>query len=409
MRILLAGGGTGGHLYPALSLARALSGAPADPGLCSPRAVPVGPGTPMRLSLDAPGDAGPELLLVTDRTEVGERIAHEFDVPIAVVESRPLSRSSLRAAAAGLLGNVRGVAQSMPIVSAFRPDVVIGAGGYASFPVIAAVGLLRAGPLRHTKIAVMNPDVSPGLANRALAKVADEVWCAYASTAGYFGRKFVLTGTPVRPEFYASPPAADARKALGLAPDRRTILVFGGSQGARSINVAASALVARRRLPPDWQVLHIAGERDHEWMAAERSTEPNDNRYVLLAHLAEMALAYAAADVAVCRAGASTLAELATAGVASILVPYPHAAEDHQRKNARAFADAGAASVIDDAELDPDTLYWRLVETMDPAKLAAMRDAARGLARPRALADMVERILMGRIGSGDASAAPTTR
>lgn len=362
----------------------------------------------MRLSLDSAPDAGPELLLVTDRTEVGERIAHEFEVPIASVESSPLSRSSLRAAASGLFGNVRGVAQSMPIVSTFKPDIVIGAGGYASFPVIAAVAMLRGtGPLRQTKIAIMNPDISPGLANRALAKVADEVWCAYAATAEFFGRKFVLTGTPVRPEFYALPSAADARKQLGLSPGRRTILVFGGSQGARSINVATSALVARRRLPPDWQVLHIAGARDYEWMAAERSAEPNDNGYVLLAHVAEMALAYAAADIAVCRAGASTLAELATAGVGSILLPYPHATEDHQRKNASAFAEAGAAIVMEDGELDPDALYWKLVEAMDVSKLAAMRDAALGLARPRALADMVERILMGRIGTGDANAAPS--
>jgi UDP-N-acetylglucosamine--N-acetylmuramyl-(pentapeptide) pyrophosphoryl-undecaprenol N-acetylglucosamine transferase len=360
----------------------------------------------MRLSLDAPGEAGPELLLVTDRTEVGDRIASEFDVPIVAVDSRPLSRSSLRAAAAGLFSNVRGVAQSMPIVSSFRPDVVIGAGGYASFPVIAAVAMLKTtGQLRQTRVAVMNPDVTPGLANRALAKIADEVWCAYPATAEFFGRKFVLTGTPVRPEFYDLPRAQDARKRLGLAPDKKTILIFGGSQGARTINVAASALVARRRLPPDWQVLHIAGERDHEWMAAERGAEPNGNRYVLLPYLAEMALAYAAADIAVCRSGASTLAELSTAGVASILIPYPHAAEDHQHKNAVAFAEAGASLVMSDADLDPDALYWKLVEAMDPARLEAMRKAAHALARPRALADMVERILMGRIGGGGANLA----
>jgi len=137
-------------------------------------------------------------------------------------------------------------------------------------------------------------------------------------------------------------------------------------------------------------------------MAAERAAEPNVNRYQLLSYLAEMAPAYAAADIAVCRAGASTLAELATAGVASILVPYPHAAEDHQRKNAVAFADAGAALVMEDADLDPDALYWKLIEAMDPARLEAMRKAAHALAHPRALADMVERILMGRIG-GDAN------
>ena len=362
----------------------------------------------MRLRLDQPAevhDGTPELLLVTGRGDVDERMRGEFDVPIAQVDSRPISRSSLRAAAGGLFGNVRGVAQAMPLVSSFRPDVVIGAGGYASVPVVAAAAMLRgAGALRATRIAVMNPDVAPGLANRALATVADEVWCAYQATAPFFGRKFVLTGTPVRPEFYALMPPQDARKRLGLDPHRTTVLVFGGSQGARTINVAASALVARRRLPGAWQVLHIAGERDHEWMAAERSAEPNDNRYVLLPHLAEMALAYAAADVAVCRAGASTLAELATCGLPAVLVPYPYAAENHQRKNAEAFAGAGAAAIVDDADLDPDALYWKLVELIDDSRLAMMGTAARGLARPRALSDMVERILTGQVG-GRASAS----
>ena len=357
----------------------------------------------MQLLLDAPityADTGAELLLVTARGDVDERLAKEFDIPIAAVDSRPISRTSLRAAASGVLGNVRGVAQAMPLVSNFRPEVVIGAGGYASVPVVAAAAMLRgAGTLRGARIAVMNPDVTPGLANRALATVADEVWCAYASTETFFGRKFVLTGTPVRPEFYAPLPAADARKRLGLSPDRKTILVFGGSQGARTLNVAASALVARRRLPADWQVLHIAGERDHEWMAAERAAEPNDNRYVLAPHLAEMALAYAAADVAVCRAGASTLAELATMGLPAILVPYPYAAENHQRKNAEAFAAAGAAVIVDDAELDADALYWKLIDVMPNMRRASMGAASKGLARPRALADMVERILTGAIGA----------
>ena len=351
-------------------------------------------------STDAAHDTGPELLLVTSRGDVDDRIAHEFEVPIAAIDSRPISRTSLRAAASGLVGNVRGVAQAMPLVSNFKPNVVIGAGGYASVPVVTAAAMLRgAGMLRDVRIAVMNPDVSPGLANRALARVADEVWCAYAATAQHFGRKFVLTGTPVRPEFYSPLAPADARKRLGLHPAKTTILMFGGSQGARTINVAASALVARRRLPPAWQVLHIAGDRDYEWMLAERNAERNDNGYVLMPHLAEMALAYAAADVAVCRAGASTLAELATTGTPSILVPYPYAAENHQSKNAHAFVTAGAAAVIDDAELDPDALYWKLVEIVEDSRLASMGDAARSLGRPRALSDMVERILTGRIGS----------
>jgi UDP-N-acetylglucosamine--N-acetylmuramyl-(pentapeptide) pyrophosphoryl-undecaprenol N-acetylglucosamine transferase len=133
-------------------------------------------------------------------------------------------------------------------------------------------------------------------------------------------------------------------------------------------------------------------------MATERNAEQNDNRYVLLPYLAEMALAYAAADVAICRAGASTLAELATVGLPSILVPYPFAAENHQRKNADAFETAGAAAILDDADLDPDSLYWKLVEVMSDQRLVTMRAAARKLGRPRALYDMVERILTGQIG-----------
>ena len=337
--------------------------------------------------------------MVTSRSDAGDRVTSEFDVPVAHVESRPISRSSLRGAASGVIGNVRGTAAALPIVARFAPDVVIGAGGYASVPVVAATAMLRSGPLRRTRIAIMNPDVAPGLANRALATIADEVWCAYAQTEEHFPRKFVLTGTPVRPEFYALPPARDARKRLGLDPDRATILAFGGSQGARTINVAVSALASRRRLPASWQLLHVCGERDHEWMAAERAAEPNDNRYVLLPHLAEMALAFAAADIAVCRAGASTLAELATTGLPAILIPYPFAAEQHQRTNAALFGGAGAAAVMPDDALDHDSLYWKLVELVDEKKLAAMRQAAVALARPRALADMVERIMSSRIGS----------
>lgn len=358
----------------------------------------------MQLVLDAPPVQGADreaaVLFVTSLKDIGDRALSEFDVPVTAVDSRPISRSSLAAAARGLIGNARGIAQAIPIVSRFDPDVVVGAGGYASVPVVAAAAILRGvGGRKSTKIVIMNPDVTPGLANRTLARIADEVWCSYQATAASFGEKFVLMGTPVRSEFYSLQPAADARKRLGLDPSRTTILAFGGSQGARSLNVAVSAMVSRRRLPPAWQVLHIAGERDYAWMAAERGAEPNDNRYVLVPHLAEMGLAFAAANVAVCRAGASTLAELATVGLPSILVPYPFAAENHQRKNADAFAASGAAAIIVDGELDADSLYWKLVDIMTVDRLAAMRVAARDLARPRALHDMVERILLGRIAA----------
>jgi UDP-N-acetylglucosamine--N-acetylmuramyl-(pentapeptide) pyrophosphoryl-undecaprenol N-acetylglucosamine transferase len=133
-------------------------------------------------------------------------------------------------------------------------------------------------------------------------------------------------------------------------------------------------------------------------MAAERKAEHNDNRYIAVGYLDDMALAHAAADVVVSRAGASTLAENAVSGLPALLVPYPHASEDHQRKNAQVFAARGAAIIVEDAELEADSLYWALLDIMTGDKRATMSAAARGLSQPRALHHMVERILLGGIG-----------
>ena len=327
-------------------------------------------------------------------------IAQRANFKSVAVRSRPLARGSLVAAAGGLAANVVGTGEAMPIVAKFRPDVVIATGGYASVPVVMAAAALRAsGALRRTKVVLLEPNVEPGRANRFMAGAADEVWGAFEESARFFGRKFVLTGMPVRPEIYARPTQVEARRSLGLDVKPTTVFVFGGSQGARSINVAVSRMVAHRRLPAHWQVLHVTGERDYEWMAAERKVEANKNRYRVVPYLDKMELAYAAADVAVCRAGASTLAELSVVGLPSILVPYPHAADNHQRKNAEVFARHNAAVVIEDAKLDSDALYWALLDALEPERLAARRFGAAALARPRALAAMIERIVKGQIGA----------
>jgi len=377
-----------------LSLARALSGAPADPGLCKPgETVPQ-----IELALDL-HDGAPTLLFVSSDAALDAGMLADIHIPTATVTSRPLSRTSPLAAAAGIGGNAVGVAQALPLVARFRPDVIIASGGYASVPVVTAAAMLRlAGRLPGLRIALIEPNALPGMANRTLSRAADEVWGAYADTAVYFPGKFVKTGVPVRPEFYSQLAKADARRRLGLDPGRSTVLVFGGSQGARKINVAVSAMVARRRLPPEWQVLHVTGKRDYEWMAAERKAEHNENRYLAVAYLDEMAVAHAASDVVVARAGASSLAEFAVSGLPALLVPYPYASEDHQRKNAEVFAARGAAIIVDDAILDADTLYWALLEIMSDDKRTAMGAAARGLSQPRALHHMVERILTGGIG-----------
>jgi UDP-N-acetylglucosamine--N-acetylmuramyl-(pentapeptide) pyrophosphoryl-undecaprenol N-acetylglucosamine transferase len=344
-------------------------------------------------------DGAPTLLFVSSTGALDAGMLADARIPTATVASSPLSRTSVFSAALGLAGNAVGVAQALPLVARFRPDVIIASGGYASVPVVSAAAMLRtARRLPGLKIALIEPNAMPGVANRALSRAADEVWGAYADTAAYFPGIFVKTGVPVRPEFYAPVAKADARKRLGLDPGRSTVLVFGGSQGARKINVAVSAMVARRRLPPEWQVLHVTGKRDYEWMAAERKAEHNENRYIAAAYLDDMALAHAASDVVVARAGASSLAEFAVSGLPALLVPYPHASEDHQRKNAQVFEARGAAIIIEDALLDADTLYWALLDIMNGDKRAAMGAAARGLSQPRALHQMVERILLGGIG-----------
>ncbi|MBV8221783.1 MAG: UDP-N-acetylglucosamine--N-acetylmuramyl-(pentapeptide) pyrophosphoryl-undecaprenol N-acetylglucosamine transferase, partial [Candidatus Eremiobacteraeota bacterium] len=214
MRILLTGGGTGGHLYPALSLAQALSGAPADPGVCAPD-----DGEPR---LQFPNDAH-ELLFVGTRGGMETQIVARTHIPAQYVRSRPMSRSSLAEAASGVAANALGVTEALPILRKFKPQVVIATGGYASVPVVMAAATMRAsGMLRGAKIVLIEPNVEPGRANRFMAGAADEVWGAFEETRAFFGQKFVVTGIPVRPEILARPTQVEARRSLGLDPKLAT-------------------------------------------------------------------------------------------------------------------------------------------------------------------------------------------
>jgi len=234
-------------------------------------------------------------------------------------------------------------------------------------------------------------DATPGLTARLVAPLVDEVWTTFPTATELFGRKAVQTGPPVRASLRAVKDAPSARERLGLDPDRTTILVMGGSLGARSINEAVAALVTRRTLQPDWQVLHVSGERDYAYMQAEERALAPGNQVVLVPYLADPADAYAAADVVVGRAGANTLAELAVTGTPAILVPYPHHKDQHQVRNAELFAAQGAAVVVPDAELDGDKLWWALRDVLETDRLRTMRSAARSLAPRDATAAMVAR------------------
>jgi len=363
LRIAYAGGGTGGHVYPALAI---------------DDAVRARYGSAYRARFFGNRD-GLEARLVTT-------------LPLSFVPSAPLRRTASLDTLRTLARNAAGVFIALRALAEFRPDVVIATGGYVCFPVVVAARILRAVRLVRCRIALLEINVTPGLTNRLLRPLVDEVWTTYAASSASFAGKAVQTGAPVRASLHIAKDAASARGRLGLDPDRTTVVVMGGSQGARSINEAVAAMVTRRAPVENAQVLHVSGERDHAYMQAEERTLAEGNRVRLVPYLDDPADAYAAADAIVARAGASTLAEIALAAVPAVLVPYPHAADQHQAHNAAVFAEGGAAVVVPDRELDGDRLWWALREVLQPDRNAAMRNAARALVPRNAEAAIVARI-----------------
>ena len=364
LRIAFTGGGTGGHIYPALAIDDALRAA-SQPGTYDARFFG--------------NRGGLEATLVKS-------------MPITFVPSAPLQRKLSLSALRTVFSNSAGVVVALAGLARFRPQMVVATGGYVCFPVVVAARMLRFVRAIRCRIALLEINVTPGLTNRLLKPLVDEVWTTYAVSEAAFGGKAVVTGAPVRASLALVKDAPSARERLGLEPDRTTVVVMGGSQGARSINEAVAALVTRRTLPGDWQVLHVSGERDYAYMQAEERELAGGNRVRLVPYLEDPADAYASADVVIARAGASTLAELAVTGSPALLIPYPHAAEQHQAHNAALFANAGAAVVLKDEELDGDRLWWTLREILEPDRNSAMRRAARSLAPRNAAAAIVARI-----------------
>lgn len=356
MRVVITGGGTGGHLFPALATHEALR----------------------RRRPDA------EVLFVGATRGVEATIlprqGHAFrGLEVSrMMGAGPLAR--LRTAAA-LPGVIREAAR---LLRDFRPSVVLGVGGYASVPTVVAARL------RKLPIVLHEQNAYPGLANRWLGRFATAVAVAFPAGAARFpaGRVHV-TGNPVRADITPGD-AGEARARLGLAADRFTALVFGGSQGAHRLNVAVRealpALVAGgRRL----QFLHATGPRDVNEVRDAYATYRVPAR--VEPFLEDMAAAYRAADFVVCRAGAGTIFELAAVGKPGLLVPYPYAANDHQRLNAEALVAAGGAWLLLDQYCDGRRLAASLEAAHDkPEQLRAMGDKARTLARPDAAARIVD-------------------
>ena len=356
--IVFAGGGTGGHLFPALAVADELRGRHPDAFI-----VFIG------------GTRGLETRLVP---KAGFALRA---LPLSGLKGRSLPGRVLAAGAAALA-----VLRCCGWFVARRPDLVVGVGGYASGPAVLAAWLLRVPRM------LMEQNHFPGATNRWLAPRADAVCVpSYAAKARLCGVGLV-TGNPVRPEFASiGPPPNGPRLAL---------LVFGGSRGARSINRAVvAALPQLAAMTPPPLIVHQTGPEEHEAVARAYASHPGLTADVR-PFLDDMSQRLAAADLVVCRAGATTLAELAAAGRPAILVPFPFAADDHQRANAEAVRDAGAAVMVEDRDLDGARCATEIAQlAIDRPRRDLMAAAARTLARPDAaerIADVADALLTGR-------------
>ncbi len=361
---LVAGGGTAGHVLPALAVARALE-------------ARRGPGS---------------VELVGSRRGLEASLLADVDLPRTLLPGRGIARrldpASLLANAAAVAGLLRACVLALLLVARRRPAVVVAVGGYASVPAALAARLLA------VPLVLVNVDAVPGAANRLLGRFARASAVAYPDTPL---PRAVLTGAPVRPEVVeaavagrAGPEAraearTQARQRLGLPRDSLVVAAFGGSLGARRINEAVLGLARLWVDRTDRALYHVVGRRDAAW--AGEQDAPGAPRYVQVPYEDRMDLLYQAADLAVCRAGAMTVAELAVIGLPAVLVPLPVAPGDHQTANAGALVRAGAALLLLDGDCTPSGLA-AAVDAMasDPATLPAMAEAGRSLGRPTAAA-----------------------
>lgn len=355
LTIVIAGGGTGGHLYPGVAVARALKAR-----------VPEA-----RVSF-----AGTARGLET-------RVVPQEGFELDIIRSSGLKGKTIAALLRGVAMLPAGLLDAWRLLSRRRPHVVLGVGGYSSGPVV----LLAA--LRGTATMVLEQNAVPGFTNRRLAPFVRAAAVTYDGTLSYFRGRGFVAGNPVRPEFMR---AADGATR---APHPPRVLTLGGSQGSHAINVAmvAAAPELARRCP-DLEIVHQTGARDQAWVREQYAAAGIPARVVEF--LDAVAREMIEADVVVSRAGATTLAELAALGRPAVLIPLPTATDDHQRKNAQVLADQGAARLVDERSLagEPAPLIEAVAALLlSPEARAHMGAAMHGFARPDAAARIVTRVL----------------
>ena len=345
MRVVLAGGGTGGHVIPALAIAQQLK-----------------------------KEYGATVLFIGTPRGMENRLVPAAGFELRLVQVGALNRVSLATRLRTLIDLPRAVWEASRLLAEFRAEVVIGVGGYASGPAMAAA------VLRGIPTIAFEPNVVPGFANRLIASMVSTAAVQFDQTGRYF-RRYEVTGVPVRPAFFDVATRSDE-----VHPP--TLLIFGGSQGAYAINQAViDALPVLQKKLPGLRIIHQTGERDFN--DAQAAYQRANFGAEVSAFIHDMPAIFAQADLLVCRSGASTVGEVAAAGKPAIFIPFPRAADDHQKVNAQALEREGAAVLLEEANLTGE----RLAETVanlfaDHKHLDQMGQSARKLAHPNAARDI---------------------
>jgi UDP-N-acetylglucosamine--N-acetylmuramyl-(pentapeptide) pyrophosphoryl-undecaprenol N-acetylglucosamine transferase len=351
MRLLLAAGGTGGHIYPAIAVAKEL----------------------------IERDPANEVLFVGTAQGLESRIVPENGFQLSLIHSAGLKNVGVKGKIKGLSVLPKSLLEARQVIRQFRPHVVAGAGGYVTGPVLLMASIMGVPTL------VMDSNALPGFTNRQLARFIDKAALTFDEALRYFGNKGIVTGNPVRKEFFE---IADKK-----SDEVFHVLIFGGSQGARAINNAVvDALGEMGEFEGRVTFTHQTGQADFEKIreiyARSRFADADVRPFI-----SDMFTEFGKADIVICRAGATTCAELAAAGKASIMIPLPTAADDHQRKNAEAMERAGAAVMVLQRDLNGKRLAEEVAKLMaEPASLGTMAAAARSLGRKDAAERTVDLI-----------------
>jgi UDP-N-acetylglucosamine--N-acetylmuramyl-(pentapeptide) pyrophosphoryl-undecaprenol N-acetylglucosamine transferase len=358
MRIILSGGGTGGHIYPAITIARVLE----------------------KKLLEAKEPA--QILFVGTKAGLEADIVPKEGYELQTIDVQGFKRQLSVKNVQTVFKTFGSLWQSIKIVKNFKPDLVIGTGGYVCGPVLLAASLLKKPTL------IQEQNVIAGITNKTLARFVDCVAVGYEEAKPYFSSftKVVVSGNPIRPDVLTAK-REQAMADLGLDLSKKTLLVSGGSRGAHSINLAMVAVHQAFQNHKDIQILHITGQSEYNSIVGklhEKGIYPEKSGNLkIVPYLYNMPQALACADLAVFRAGAIGLAELTVRAVPSVLIPYPYAAENHQEHNAQVLAEHGAAQVIRDSDLTGEKLVHAIRALFDePEKLAAMAANSKKLGHP---------------------------